>query len=138
MKKEVDKMERLKNLNNDYYIKVGKTSITIKDWKGKTRGIIRNINTWNSLPFNKKVDWNIKFKKMGINIQNIADKLIFDYDKVYYLFNKKLYNEQKQVIEKLKGMDGYNLESCFNIIHKLETEEEFCKNNNIDILYVNM
>lgn len=135
MKKEVDKMERLKNLKNDYYIKVGKTSITIKDEKNKTRGVIRGINTWDSLQFNQKVDWNIKLK---LNIKGITDKLIFYNNKVYYLFNKRLYKEQIETIKKLKDIDGYNLESCFNIIQKLKTEEEFCKNNNIDILYVNM
>lgn len=131
-------MERLKNMNDDYYIKIGRTSITIKDQQGKTRGVIRNINTWNSLQFNQKVDWNIKFKKMGINIQNIADKLIFDHNKVYYLFNKKLYNEQKEMIRKLKDKEGYCLNNCINIINKMDREAMLCKSNNITVLYVNM
>lgn len=132
-------MDRLKNLDDNFHIKIGKTSIAIKDGQDKTRGIIRSIDTWNSLQFNKKVDWNVKFKRSGFNLSSIdTSKLIFDNNRIYYLFNKRLYNSQKETIEQLKDKKGYCVDTCINIIEKMDREVELCKNNNIDILYINM
>lgn len=131
-------MDRLKNLDNNLTIKVGKTSITIKDQENKTRGVIRNINTWKTLQLNKKVDWNIKFNKLGFNVQKLADKLIFKDDKIYYLFNKRQYNIHKEAINKYKNKENFDITSDIEIIKKIDHKLELCNKYNIEVLKVNM
>lgn len=38
-------------------VKIGKTSITVKDEYNKTRGIVKNICTWNLLPTRQKMGY---------------------------------------------------------------------------------
>jgi len=131
-------MERLRDMQEGYRIVVGKTSITIKDQNDKTRGVIRNINTWDNLQFNKKVDWNIKFNEMGLDIRKICKNLVFKDNKVYYLFNKRIYNMHKEWIEKLEGKEGYDLTSSYETIKRMNDEVELCNKYNIEVLAVNM
>lgn len=83
------------DLNNTYF-KIGKTSITVKDLNNKTIGVITGVNTWNNMQFNQKVDWNIKFHKMGINGLDIVNKLIFVNNEMYFFHDKSFYNEMQE------------------------------------------
>lgn len=131
-------MDRLKDLDDNLTIKVGKTSITIKDNQNKTRGIIKDIETWVTMQFNKKAEWNRRFKKQGIDIQNLSDNLIFKDGNVYYMFNKYNYNKHKDFIERLKDKEGFDVTSNIKALEKIEKELELCNKLNIEVLRVNL
>lgn len=58
-------MAEIKDCKNKQ-IKIGKTSITIKDDKGKTCGIVKNIQLFNDIQANKQIDYFHILKKLGV------------------------------------------------------------------------
>ena len=90
-------------------VKISKCSITIKDDKGKTCGVVRNIISLYDLQANKKMDYYKKIKQAGLHGKiSIKDCIIAD--DVMYVFrnikNKLFYEkygyfteEEKQRVE---------------------------------------
>ena len=73
-------------------VKVGKTSITVKDEQDKTRGIVRNIRKFNDIPMNRQVEAFGMLKKIGIwgsGINGLLDCVILDGNKFYFLNNTR-------------------------------------------------
>lgn len=47
-------------------VKISKSSITIKDGNGKTRGVVRNIISVQDMQLNKQTDYFHLFKKLNV------------------------------------------------------------------------
>lgn len=73
----------LQNLGKNFLVKPSRRSITIKDERTlKTAGVVTDVERVKDLPFNRKVDFNIKYKgKLPF-----YDTLYTDYDgNLFYL-----------------------------------------------------
>ena len=73
----------------DKRIKIGKTSITVLDERGKTCGIVRGISTFKNLQPNRQLDFFSKIRNSGIWGAGLTDRVIIDGDDVYFLFDLK-------------------------------------------------
>jgi len=83
------KIKEIDNLNlNDYYLKLSKNSITIKDINNKTRKVINDVSSVQDLQFNKKVDLNIKLQRQGISLAELLNK----YNNLYIDKDNNLYH----------------------------------------------
>ena len=121
-------IKELKNLDNGYTLRVGKTSITIKDKNNKTRGIVNNIETFKNMQFNKKMEWTIKFNKTGINGKLPINDLVFIGNKIYYIHNNKKLEEYRE------DYKIYDSKLRKEQIEKIENYLILCKNNNIECI----
>lgn len=86
------KIKEIDNLNlNDFYLKLSKNSITVKDSFNKTKKVINDIKSVNSLQFNKKVDINIKLSKKGVRLTDLLNKCanlyVDDSNNLYHIAN---------------------------------------------------
>lgn len=102
------KIKEINNLNlNNYYLKLSKNSITVKDENNKTRKVINDISNVRELQFNKKVDLNIKLKKQGcqlMDLLSLIDNLYIDKDNNLYCFIDQSYID---FINEVKNDDYY-------------------------------
>lgn len=125
-------MERLKQLNPELKIKIGQTSITIQDNNNKTKGIIKHIQLYKNMEFNKKFDVSMDFRKKGLMGKLEMDKLVFDNNNIYYLVNSTSVEEFE------KDVKEYNADHLMQDLedrkNQLKMEIETCNNNNIEIL----
>ena len=83
-------MAEIKDCKNKQ-IKIGKTSITIKDDKGKTCGIVKNIRLFNDIQANKQIDYFHILKKLGVwgNRNFKSNECIVDNGTIYIFRNLK-------------------------------------------------
>lgn len=73
---------------NGEEIKIGKTSITIKNDNGKTKGVIRNcIVINNSLPPRILFDMSRIFRRRNINLMSLYNRLVAVEGNYYFLYN---------------------------------------------------
>lgn len=72
-------------------IKIGKTSITIKDDRGKTCGIVKDIRLFNDIPLNKQSDYFRILKKLGVwgNRNFKSNECVIDDETIYIFRNLK-------------------------------------------------
>lgn len=110
-------------------------SITLKDEDGKTRGIIRDIKTYCTLPPRELFDWSTKFRKFHIALNNayIVKNLVIVDNEPYYLHDLrkdefyqkywvnrhdvfetdiKHYNEERELLERVKAA-GIKIVNCY-------------------------
>lgn len=110
-------------------------SITMKDENGKTRGIVRDIKTYHTLQVRELFDWNTKFKKFHIALNNsyIVKNLVIVNNEPYYLHDLKKdefyqehcidrpdifeteirhYNEEHELLEHVKTA-GIKIVNCY-------------------------
>lgn len=78
----------IKELKNCRVI-VGKTSITCKDDRGKTCGIVRNIKAWGTLSARELYDFHKIVRASGIRAAGLCGNLIVDGKQLYYLHDLK-------------------------------------------------
>jgi hypothetical protein len=108
----------IKNINGDY-IKIGKTSITVKKEDiPKTKGVITNctIITKNCSP---RIVFEVHQKLSKFNLRIVFDKMILNNGDLYYLYDLSLedfVNQNQKHIEHLK-----------NDIEHIEEEKKLCE-----------
>lgn len=71
-------------------IKICKSSITVKDEYGKTKGVVTNIHKFKDLRPNIQIDYFKQLKECGIwgsNFDGMVDCVVFDGKDAYYLNN---------------------------------------------------
>lgn len=124
-------IQELFTLDPSMYIKIGKTSITVKDNNDKTRGIIKNVWTFGNLQFNKQVDINILLNKIGLNgkLFDTSKNLLQDGKQLYYLFDIADYNKTKEDILKYGNNPIYNVDFLVNRLEKFNTVLELLEGN---------
>jgi len=110
----------------DYRIKACKTSITVKDHEGKTKGIITDCKTFHNMSTRDQFDLHNKLKKFGINNLEIASNCVIKDGNIYFLYNVSL----KKHIEKYGVFD----ESEQNRLDKLELMAAQLKESNIPVI----
>jgi hypothetical protein len=102
------KIKEINNLNlNNYYLKLSKNSITVKNENNKTRKVINDVSNVRELQFNKKVDINNKLKKQGISLMDLLsliENLYIDKDNNLYCFINQSYID---FINEVKNDDYY-------------------------------
>lgn len=83
-------MAEIKDCKNKQ-IKIGKTSITIKDDRGKTCGIVKNIRLFNDVRPNKQIDYFRILKKLGVwgNRNFKSNECVIDDETIYIFRNLK-------------------------------------------------
>lgn len=82
-------MENMERLIRQY-VKIGKTSITIKDDDGKTRGIIRNIQKFTDMPSRYQFEHSKSMRKNGFWGTGLIDNVVFLDKKCYFLLNLRV------------------------------------------------
>jgi hypothetical protein len=110
----------------DYRIKPSKTSITVKDQNGKTKGIITDCKTFQNMSDRDRFDLHSKLKKSGINSLDIATNCVIKNGDVYYLYNISL----KKFIQQY----GAYSETEQNKLDKMEAVIEMVKQCNIPVI----
>lgn len=108
-------------------VKVGKASITVKDEYNKTRGIVKNICTWNILPPRQQGDY---FRLINIcNIRNakpeLLEKCVLVCDGELYLLKDMARLESwKKIIDMLGEEYGQNDLKKYNAELELYTKAQ--------------
>ena len=111
----------------DYRIKPGKTSITVKDNKGKTKGIITNCKTFHNMPPREQFELHSKLKKAGVEKSlSVASSCVLKDGDVFYLYNQSL----KKHIEKYGAFD----ESEQKRLDEMEDVSKMLKEHNIPVI----
>lgn len=73
---------------NGEEIKIGKTSITVKDDNGKTKGVIKNCNVINNLlPPRTLFEVAYKLRKKNIKVMDFYNRLVAVDGNYYFLYN---------------------------------------------------
>lgn len=67
-------------------VKISKCSITVKDDKDKTCGVVRDITTMENIQANRKFEYASKMRKDGISTMSIGLKNIVIKDNTLYFF----------------------------------------------------
>lgn len=131
------KINEIESLDN-VYVKIGKTSITIKNSNtNKTKGVVKNIATFNTLSSRRKFSLKILKQLMKSNFK--MDNVIIDIkDAIYYVINKKQYDENIKTIKRFKNKQGYDVSDCIQENNRIDEQIQFCNNNNIQVLKVNL
>ena len=73
-------------------VKIGKTSITMKDENGKTRGIVNSITKFKEARSSQQMEYLGKLRAAGVwgsRIDGIMDNVIFDNNRLYFLHDLK-------------------------------------------------
>lgn len=97
-------------------VKISKTSITIKDGNGKTRGVVRNIVSVQDMQLNKQTDYFRLFKKLNVWGKISLSNCIVKNGKLFVFRNMK----SKMFHDKYGYFSDYEKE-------KTEQEEETFK-----------
>jgi hypothetical protein len=86
-------------------IKIGKTSITkLNPVTGKTCGIFRNIQTWDTLQFRDKVDWNMKWKN---ELPSKFDDMFLYDGQWYFVINTQAIEIYQHIPEELQRYEEH-------------------------------
>ena len=96
-------------------IRVSNKSITVFDSTGKTKNVITKIETFYSMPFNKQMEWNIKFHKYG----KMPVERMFLYNNKWYFLDDNKY------IPSFLSEDKYSLKVQKEAREKLENVKKF-------------
>lgn len=100
-------------------VKVGKTSITVKDEYNKTRGIVKNICTWNLLPARQAMGYVSLLNSCGIRKEKpeLLEKCVLVCDgELYLLKDMARLDSWKKIIDMLgeeygqRDLEKYNAE----------------------------
>lgn len=100
-------------------VKIGKTSITVKDEYNKTRGIVKNICTWNLLPTRQKMGYVSLLNVCGIRKTKpeLLEKYVLICDgELYLLKDMARLDSWKKIIDMLgeeygqRDLEKYNAE----------------------------
>lgn len=97
-------------------VKISKSSITIKDGNGKTRGVVRNIISVQDMQLNKQTDYFHLFKKLNVWGKISLSNCIVKNGKLFVFRNMK----SKMFHDKYGYFSDYEKE-------KAEQEEETFK-----------
>lgn len=92
------------------HVRLGKTSITVKDEAGKTRGIVRNVWKFSDLQPNKQIDYLRKIDRAGIwgtvlNNTYMLDNVIIKDGEIYYFNNLRPLESYRKLIERVNAED---------------------------------
>lgn len=107
----------MQNLLNNQIVKISNKSITVKDENNKTKNVITGIESFYSMPFNRQMDWNMKFHKYG---KMPLDRMFLHNDKWYLLIDQNymptaltdseyIRNKQKLAEEKLNNAINFKV-----------------------------
>jgi len=126
----------INNIPTNASIKIGKTSITVKDENGKTCGIVRNIQTWETLSPNQQFNYFPIIAKAGLwgntQINGLMKNIVIDGKQIYLFVNRKVieYFEKnyQQGNDYLKEEADRKGKAYANIFLK-------CAENNITVVY---
>jgi hypothetical protein len=110
----------------NYRIKPSKTSITVKDQDGKTKGIITDCKTFQNMSDRDRFDLHSKLKKTGINSLSIASNCVIKDGNIYYLYNVSL----KRFIQKYGAFDKEEQKK----LDDMESTVEIIKQCNIPVI----
>ena len=81
---------QITDINGDY-IKIGKTSITVKNENGKTRGVVTGCTVIdNTIAPRILFDLSTNFKKHGLSIMDFYGNIILKNGEMFYLHNLSL------------------------------------------------
>jgi hypothetical protein len=121
------KIYEISTLNlNESFFKLSDKSITVKDSNNKTKAVINHIQSVKSLPFNRKVELNIKYKG---KLNEFMDHLYIAQDNTLYYFIDN--NHHKFLCE--SANNGFP-DEMNKLLAKIKTLTE----NNVNVLFVNI
>lgn len=94
-------------------IKIGKTSITIKNDNGKTCGVVRGVTSLADMQFNKQAEYSRVLRKNGLlgNETNMKDIIVSD-GKMYCFRNAYTKEFYEKFHEKYGYIDDADREQC--------------------------
>lgn len=81
-------------------VRIGKTSITVKDENNKTRGVVKNICTWETLPPRRRFNFHKLISQSGIwGNEYLVKNLIFDENEMFLLKDMNRLEKWKDIID---------------------------------------
>ena len=117
---------KITDITLDYRIKACKTSITVKDQEGKTKGVITDCRTFQNMSTRDQFDLHNKLKKFGVNNLDIASHCVIKDGNIFYLYNVSL----RKHIERYGVFDI----SEQNRLDKLEQAAKQLTESNIQVI----
>lgn len=86
------------------YVKIGKTSITIKDDDGKTCGIIRNIQKFTDMPPRDQFLYSKSMRKNGFWGTELINNVVFLDKKCYFLLNLRVMEFYEKIFANVENL----------------------------------
>lgn len=116
------------------HVKIGKTSITVRDDNGKTCGIIRNAWKFCELQPNKQVDFSKSVRASGLwgcSIDGIMNRVVICEGKIYYFNDLRVLEQYEQM---MKSSFGGFLDTVTKNYIRRKNIVEGCKENAITVI----
>lgn len=117
---------KITDIAPDYKIKPNKTSITVKDNGGKTKGVITDCITFSNMATREQFELHNRLKKFGVNNLEIASNCVMKDGEIYFLYNIS----SRNWIEKYGAFD----EREQNKLDKLEAQAKQLKESGITVI----
>lgn len=98
-------------------VKVGKTSITVKDKGNKTCGVVTGVTKFHSLQPNRQGDYFKQLREAGVwgsGIDGILDCVVFKERDMYYLNNTKPLEFYQEYLSDVEGELGEREKERYN------------------------
>lgn len=117
---------KITDITPEYKIKPNKTSITVKDNEGKTKGVITDCRTFHNMATREQFELHDQLKKFGINNLEIASNCVLKDGEIYFLYNIS----SRKWIEKYGVFDEREQDK----LNKLEAQAKQLKENGIKVI----
>ncbi len=117
---------KITDITPEYRIKPNKTSITVKDDKGKTKGVITDCRTFHNMATREQFELHSQLKKIGVNNLSVASKCIFKDGEIYFLYNIS----PRKFVEKYGAFNNSEQER----LNELETEAKQLRERGITVI----
>ena len=107
-------------------IKIGKTTITVMDERGKTCGVVRGVATFKNLQPNIQIEFFGKLRNSGIHGAGLIDRVIIDGKDAYLLFDLRPINFYKESEKQAKanGIDFSSEQKHYNELLKIKKQAQ--------------
>jgi hypothetical protein len=70
-----------------HIIKISAHTITVKDENGKTRGMVRNVTSWDRLQFNRQVEFSMNARRNGLKLPSDKERIFLENNQIFYIKN---------------------------------------------------
>lgn len=95
--------ETASRISNAYNIKISKSTITLKDQDGKTRGMIRGVSRFTDMPARDQVEVSATIKRAGGLGEGVKKSDVFKYDGKLYVLNNAYVQRMNTITGENKG-----------------------------------
>jgi len=117
---------KITDITPEYKIKPNKTSITVKDNEGKTKGVITDCRTFHNMATREQFELHNRLKKFGVNNLGVASNCVLKDGEIYFLYNIS----SRKWVEKYGAFD----EREQNKLNELEAQAKQLKDSGINVI----